>query len=171
MTPIDYNNPNDPWINTGYDPYKGMNDDERMKAGCLQLAGILGAIIVALLICVLLGSCTTTKYVPVPEYHTDTVRISQNTHDSIHVHDSTYIKEKGDTMLIERWHTKFRDRWRTDTIYQSKRDSIPYPVEVEKEDPAELTWWQRTQMYAGDVLMLLLIGGGAFFILRKRIGL
>ena len=171
MTPIDYNNPNDSWINTGYDPYKGMNDEERMKAGCLQLSGILVAIIVALLICALLGSCTTTKYVPMPEYHTDTVRISQNTHDSIYVHDSTYIKEKGDTMLIERWHTQWRDRWRTDTIYQSKHDSIPYPVEVTKEVPAELTLWQRTQMYAGDVLLLLLLGGGALFIIRKRIGL
>ena len=171
MTPIDYSNPNNMWRNNGYDPYKGMSDEERMKAGCLQLVGIVGAIIVALLICALLGSCTTTKIVTVPEYHTDTVRISQNTHDSIYVHDSTYIKEKGDTMLIERWHTQWRDRWRTDTIYQSKHDSIPYPVEVTKEVPAELTWWQRTQMYAGDVLLLLLIGGGALFILRKRIGL
>lgn len=169
MTPIDYNNPNDMWINNGYDPYKGMNDEEHMKAGCLQLAGILVAIIAALLICALLGSCTTTKYVPVPEYHTDTVRISQNTHDSIYVHDSTYIKEKGDTMLIERWHTKWRDRWRTDTIYQSKRDSIPYPVEVTKEVPAELTWWQRTQMYAGDVLLLLLVVGVAVWVIRRKL--
>lgn len=171
MTPINYNNPNDMWRNNGYDPYKGMNDEERMKAGCLQLAGILVAIIAALLICALLGSCTTTKYVPMPEYHTDTTYITKQQRDSIWLHDSTYIKEKGDTVLIERWHTKFRDRWRMDTIYQSKRDSIPYPVEVTKEVPAELTWWQRTQMYAGDVLLLLLIGGVAVFILRKRIGL
>lgn len=169
MTPIDYNNPNDMWRNNGYDPYKGMSDEERMKAGCLQMVGIVGAIIVALLICALLGSCTTTKYVPVPEYHTDTVRISQNTHDSIYVHDSTYIKENGDTMLIERWHTQWRDRWRTDTIYQSKRDSIPYPVEVTKEVPAELTWWQRTQMYAGDVLLLLLVGGVAVWVIRRKL--
>ena len=171
MTPIDYNNPNDMWRNNGYDPYKGMSDEERMKAGCLQLAGILGGIIAALLICALFGSCTTTRYVPVPEYHTDTTYITKQQRDSIWLHDSTYIKEKGDTVLIERWHTKFRDRWSTDTIYQSKHDSIPYPVEVTKEVPAELTWWQRTQMYAGDILLLLLIGGGALFILRKRIGL
>lgn len=171
MTPINYNNPNDMWSNNGYDPYKGMSDEERMKAGCLQMVGMVGAIIVALLICALLGSCTTTKYVPMPEYHTDTTYITKQQRDSIWLHDSTYIKEKGDTVLIERWHTKFRDRWRMDTIYQSKRDSIPYPVEVTKEVPAELTWWQQTQMYAGDVLLLLLIGGGALFILRKRIGL
>ena len=156
MTPIDYNNPNEMWRHNGYDPYRGMSDDERMKAGCLQLAGIVGAIIVALLICALFGSCTTTKYVPVPEYHTDTVRISHNTHDSIYVHDSTYIKEKGDTMLIERWHTQWRDRIVRDTIYQSKRDSIPYPVGVIKEVPAELTWWQQTRLYLANILLIAL---------------
>lgn len=169
MTPIDYNNPNDMWRNNGYDPYKGMSDEERMKAGCLQMVGIVGAIIVALLICALLGSCTTTKYVPMPEYHTDTTYITKQQRDSIWLHDSTYIKEKGDTVLIERWHTKFRDRWHMDTIYQSKRDSIPYPVEVTKEVPAELTWWQRTQMYAGDVLLLLLVGGVAVWVIRRKL--
>ena len=119
----------------------------------------------------LMTGCKHVEYVTVPVDHTDTLIISKHQRDSIYVHDSTYIKEKGDTMLIERWHTQWRDRWRTDTIYQSKHDSIPYPVEVTKEVPAELTWWQRTQMYAGDVLLLLLIGGGALFILRKRIGL
>ena len=29
-----YNNPNDYW--QGHNPYNGMNDDELMKAGCLQ---------------------------------------------------------------------------------------------------------------------------------------
>jgi hypothetical protein len=77
MTPIDYNNPNDPWRHNGYDPYKGLSDEERMNAGCFQAVSIVGAIIVALLICALFGSCTTTKYVAVPEYRTDTVHIVQ----------------------------------------------------------------------------------------------
>ena len=169
MTPIDYNNPNDMWLNNGYDPYKGMNDEELMKQGCLQLAGILVAIIVALLICALLGSCTTTKYVPMTEQHTDTVRISQNTHDSIYVHDSTYIKEKGDTMLIERWHTQWRDRWRTDTIYQSKRDSIPYPVEVEKEVEKELSTWQSFRMTLGTIALCMLAVYVVYRIIRKKL--
>ena len=36
-----YNNPNDVWSHTGYDPYRGMNDDERMKAGCFQMAAFI----------------------------------------------------------------------------------------------------------------------------------
>ena len=174
---IDYNDLNDPWR---FDHCYGMGDDsgmseEEVKAGCLQMAGILVGIIVALLICALFGSCTTTKYVPVPEYHTDTTYITKQQRDSIWLHDSIYVHEwtKGDTIFVEsrKWLTKYVEKHVHDTIYQSKRDSIPYPVEVEKEVPAELTWWQRTQMYAGDVLLLLLVGGVAVFILRKRIGL
>ena len=153
MTPIDYNNPNDPWRASGYDPYKGLSDEERLKTGCLQTTAMVMTVILSLLALALLGSCTTTKYVPVPEYHTDTLLVSHNTRDSIYVHDSTYVKEKGDTVLIEKWHTQWRDRWRTDTIYQSKRDSIPYPVEVIKEVPAKLTWWQQTRLHIMNILL------------------
>ena len=167
---MNYNDPNDMWRHNGYDPYKGMSDEERMKAGCLQLVGIVCAIILALLICALFNSCTTTKYVQVPEYHTDTVRISHNTHDSIYVHDSTFIKEKGDTMLIERWHTQWRDRIVRDTIYQSKRDSIPYPVEVIKEVPAKLTWWQKARLHIINVLMMFGIIWLIVWIGKKHLG-
>lgn len=169
MTPIDYNNPNDYW--QGQDPYKGMTDEERMKAGCLQGAALIVAVIVAMLLGALLGSCTTTKYVPVPEYHTDTLRLSRNIRDSIYVHDSTYIKEAGDTVLIERWHTAWRDRIVRDTVYQSKRDSIPYPVEVEKEVPAQLSRWQQMRIHMGDTLMIILLLIVAVWIVGKRLKL
>ena len=165
----DYTNPNDMWRHNGYDPYKGLSDEERMKAGCLQLFSFIGAFIVALLICALFGSCTTTKYVPVPEYHTDTVRISHNTRDSIYVHDSTYIREAGDTMLIERWHTQWRDRIVRDTIYQSKRDSIPYPVEVIKEVPAKLTWWQQARLHLANILLFALLLGVIIWIGKRHL--
>ena len=157
MTPIDYNNPNDMWRNNGYDPYSGLSDEERMKAGCLQLTGIVGAIIVALLICALFGSCTTTKYVPVPEYHTDTLRISHNTSDSIYVHDSTYIKEKGDTVRIERWHTKYIEKQVHDTIYQSRTDSVPKPYPFVKVVERELTTNQKGLMILGALALMAFI--------------
>ena len=157
MTPIDYNNPNEMWRHNGYDPYSGLSDEERMKAGCLQLAGIVGAIIVALLICALFGSCTTTQYVPVPEYHTDTVRISHNTHDSIYVHDSTYIKEKGDTVRIERWHTKYIEKQVHDTIYQSRTDSVPKPYPFVKVVERELTTNQNGLMILGALALMAFI--------------
>lgn len=172
MTPIDYNNPNDMWLNNSDDQYKGMNDDQRLLAACLHAASFIVAIMVELLICALLGSCTTTKYVPVPEYHTDTLRIIKHERDSIYVEhrDSISTKERNDTVLIEKWH--WRDRWRDlvvhDTLYQSKTDSIPYPVEVMKEIPAELTWWQQTRMHLGSMVLLLLGVGVVVWLIGKR---
>jgi hypothetical protein len=38
------------------------------------------------------------------------------------------------------------------------RDSIPYPVEVIKEVPATLTWWQQLRINVGGIMIFLLIG-------------
>jgi hypothetical protein len=162
---MEYNNPNDPWM---YDPYKGLDDDDRMKAGCLQLASYLVMIFIGLLLCALFSGCTTTKYVPVIEHHTDTVRVVKVQHDSLVLKDSVYIHERGDTILIENWHTQYRDRWRTDTIYQSKRDSIPYPVEVIKEVPAELTMWQRLKMKVGGAAIILCLLAFLIWVWRSK---
>ena len=173
MTPIDYNNPNEMWKHNGYDPYKGMSDNERMKAGCLQLLIMVGAFIVALLICALFGSCTTTKYVPVPEYHTDTVRIVQHQRDSIYLSDSIYVSDfvRDDTIYksIERWRTKYIERMSHDTLYQSKRDSITYPVEVIKEVPAKLTPWQQFRISLANILMYLAVIVAVIYIGRRHL--
>ena len=169
MTPIDYNDPNDMWQHNGYDPYNGLSDEERMRAGCLQVVCVVGGFIAVMLICALFSSCTTTEYVTVPEYHTDTVRISHNTHDSIYVHDSTYVREAGDTFLIEKWHTRWRDRWRTDTIYQSKCDSIPKPYPVIQEVPAQLTWWQQARLHLANILLWALLIVGIGWIIKKKL--
>ena len=51
---IDYNNPNDVWRHTGYDPYRGINDDERMKVGCFQMLAFLIILLALLSLCILL---------------------------------------------------------------------------------------------------------------------
>ena len=164
----DYTNPNDPWMQTGYDPYKGMSNNERIKAARLQLLIMVGAFIAALLICALFGSCTTTKYVTVPEYHTDTVRIVQHQRDSIYLSDSIYVSDfvRDDTVYktVERWHTKYIERMIHDTLYQSKMDSIPYPVEVIKEVPAKLTWWQQTRLHLFNIIGIALAVIVVFYI-------
>ena len=150
---MDYNNPNAPWFNTGYDPYKGLNDEERLKAGCFQMVAFIVMLIVGLLLCAMLSGCTTTKYVTVPEYHTDTLIVTQHQRDSIHVHDSIHVTERGDTVRIETWHTKYVECEVHDTLYQSKTDSIPYPVPVIQEVPAQLTWWQQARMHVGGIVI------------------
>ena len=117
----------------------------------------LAVLMMAVLLCILLGGCTTTKYVTVPEYHTDTLLVSHNVCESIYLHDSIHVSEKGDTIRIEHWHTQYRDRWKTDTVYKSRVDSVPVPYPVETEVPAKLTWWQQTRMHVGGVVLALLL--------------
>ena len=116
----------------------------------------------------LLTACSSTKVVTVDRVRTDTVKTVRNVRDSIYMHDSIRISEKGDTVTIERWHTRYRDRLLLDTIYQSRTDSVPVPYPVEKLVERQLSWWQRTQMYAGDVLLLLLLGGAVYGVLRLK---
>ena len=172
MSMINYNDPNQSWLPNDYDPYKGMNDKERMKAGCFNVVCIIAGVIVALIVCATLGSCATTKYVPVIEHRTDTVRITQHHLDSIYLSDSIYVSDfvRDDTVYktTERWHMQYRDRWRTDTIYQSKHDSIPYPVEVTKEVPVELSWWQQTRIYLADAVLVAVVLLLAYVIVRRK---
>ena len=133
---------------------------------------ILTAIAILIIASWLMG-CKSVKYVTVPEYHTDTLRETRNIRDSIYLHDSIHVKELGDTVWIERWHTSYRDRLKTDTVYHSRVDSVPVPVEVEKEVAKPLTWWQKTKMKAGMALLVILGGAAAFgmFKLLKKIGI
>lgn len=52
--------------------------------------------------------------------------------DSIYVHDSVYIHAKGDTVYLERWRTRIRDRTQRDTIYLQKVDSVYVETQVKK---------------------------------------
>ena len=189
MTPIDYNNPNEMWRHNGYDPYKGMSDEERMKAGCLQLVGMIGAIIVALLICALFGSCTTTKYVPVTEqhtehhWHTDSVK----ERDSVHTENTTIIREVDSAamakygiqmqanhrawlVLQREMEQRLRELEHMTATHDTIHDSIPCPVDVIKEVPAKLTWWQQTRLHIINVLMMFGIIWLIMWIGRKHLG-
>ena len=133
----------------------------------MLLGFILG--LIACLLIMLCSSCTTTKYVTVPEYHTDTVMVNKVQKDSVFLHDSTYVYEKGDTLYMERWHTKYVLKELHDTTYISKRDTIPAPYPVEKEVPAELTWWQQTRLHIANILLYLLAICGVIWIVKTYI--
>ena len=113
---------------------------------------------VILFVLALLASCRQVEYVTV--VRTDTTYITKWQKDSVWLHDSIHIRERGDTVMIERWHTQWRDRLRVDTIYQATHDTIPqpYPVETIKEVPAELSWWQRLRLWIGNIGLLGILG-------------
>jgi hypothetical protein len=186
MTPIDYHNPNDNWMQTGYDPYKGMNDVDRMTAGCLQGVAVIVAVILGLLLCALLSGCTTTKYVTVPEVHehwhhsTDTIHKT----DSIIDRQTTTIREV-DSATMAQYGIQLKDMQRawlietnrlqreiselrethTDTVHE--HDSIPYPVVVVKQVPAQLSWWQQARLHLANIMLCLLAVVAIIYVGRK----
>jgi hypothetical protein len=82
---------------------------------------------IALLVVGWLTSCTTTKVVTVEKVKTDTTYITKHQRDSVWLHDSINVSEKGDTIRIERWRTKYVSKEVHDTLYQAKHDSVPVP--------------------------------------------
>lgn len=90
------------------------------------------AIVIVLVLGSLVGCKTITKTEIIEKVRTDTTYIVKHQKDSVWLHDSIHVKEKGDTILIEKWHTQWRERIKTDTLIQHKTDSIPVPYPVEK---------------------------------------
>ena len=122
----------------------------------------------------LVSSCAVKeRVVTVERVRTDTLRETRNMLDSIYLHDSVFVKqyERGETVFVEKekWHTRYQDRLLVDTVYKSRTDSVPVPYEVTEFVEYNLTWWQKTRMYAGDVLMVSLLGIGFYFFAKIRI--
>ena len=144
------------------DTYNGMSEDDRLSNGlwngCMSCVCVAAAFVLLLVLCAL-TSCTTTKHITVPGMHTDTLYISKMQRDSIWLHDSIHVTERqqGDTFFVEvaKWKTKYIERLHTDTLIEHHTDSIPYPVEVVKEVPRALTWWQKTRMRCGEILIAI----------------
>ena len=120
-------------------------------------------ICILMMIALWLTSCTTTKVVTVEKVKTDTTYITKQQRDSIWLHDSIHVTERGDTIRIERWHTKYVEREVHDTLYRAKTDSIPVPYEVIKEVPRKSTWFERIMFCTGIISILCLI----LFVAKK----
>lgn len=122
-----------------------------------------------LLLSLLAFSCTTTEYVPVETTKTDSIYISLFERDSIYVHDSVYVRDKGDTVYIEKVKYIYKEKVRTDTIYAERTDSIriPYPVE------RKLGKWEETYLVVGRItlwaviIIILIVVGSMVYKLFK----
>jgi len=163
---MDYFNPNDYWNQADKDQYEGMTDEEKLRAVCWQIVIYLVAVFICMIVCSFFTSCKSVEYVPVIEHHTDTLIQTKLQHDSIYINDSTVITEKGDTVKIEKWHTKYVEKQVHDTLYIAKNDTVPQPYPVIKEVPAELSWWQQTRLHLSNILLWLVGIIGVAYIVR-----
>ena len=123
---------------------------------------------VILFVLALLASCRQVEYVTVEKVRTDTTYITKWQKDSVWLHDSIQVTEKGDTVRIEKWHTQWRDRLRVDTIYQETHDTIPqpYPIETVKLVEKDLNWWQRLRLWIGNIGLLGILGVIGYYGVR-----
>ena len=152
----DYRNPNDYWMQQPH-PGEQPDPDEAFKAGCFGAFFYIAALVVGMLICLLFGSCKSVEYVFVPQTHTDTLIVTKVQHDSIYINDSTVITENGDTVTIEKWHTKYVEKQVHDTTYVSKTDTVPQPYPVTEYVEKPRSTFEKILIGVGLLTVLSLI--------------
>ena len=138
---------------------------DKLTKDFIKFEGVL-LVILVVLICLLFASCTKTEYIAVEKVRNDTTYINKVQRDSIYLHDSTFVKMAGDTVWIERWHTKWQNHLEHDTVYKARTDSVPVPYPVTKYVEKNLSWMQKTLMGAGILSLMALIVFIAFKLKR-----
>lgn len=110
-----------------------------------------------------LGSCKT-KYVSVPEIHTEYITRVDTTvrRDSVYLKDSVYVERKGDTLYVNK--TLYRDRYhniykvKTDAIVKRDSVNVAYPVEKEMSR-SERLFVAMGKFFSALVIALLFVIG------------
>lgn len=133
----------------------------------------LGALmaVVTLIAATFLCGCTKTVYVPTESvsYRADTVRLVTERTDSVYRLDSVFVLQKGDTIVINRYRERWRDRREVvhDTTVAVRTDTIrvPYPVEKTVEIEKPFPWWSKLLMLVGILALSIAV---AWLALKYR---
>ena len=136
-----------------------------MTKDFMKFEGVL-VLILGLLVLWALCSCTKTEYITVEKVRTDTLWQNHTKHDSIWVHDSIHVTDKGDTVRIEKWHTKYVETEKHDTIYRSRVDSVPVPYPVTQYVEKPRSKFEKGLMGVGILSLMALVVFIAFKIKR-----
>ena len=142
---------------------------------------------VILFVLALLASCKQVEYVPVIQtqtehhWHTDSVKEKDSTYhektttimqlDSAAMAKYGIRLEKAERAWLVKTEELQREIERLEAMSMSKdsvHDSIPvpYPVEVIREVPAELTWWQKLRLWIGNIGLLAILGVIGYYGVR-----
>lgn len=106
-------------------------------------------LLIIILVSILLGGCASTKYVEVP---VDRIKIEYRDRtliDTLIRNDSTIIREKGDTVFLEKYKYLYKYVNRTDTVLKTDTITKVQTVEVIKEVNKVKNWQ----------IILMVIGG------------
>lgn len=107
-------------------------------------------------ILILFNSCKTLNNVKIEkEYVHDTITTELTKRDSIYFQDSIIIRDKGDTVFVDKWHIRYKDKIQY-------RDSIQVKVEykdreVIKEVVKKEKWYRQPIYWVSGFMGLLII--------------
>ena len=117
----------------------------------------MGRLVMIMFAVLLLTGCKT-KYVTVPEIHTEYISKTDTfvQRDSIHEHDSIWSIIKGDTVTNYKYKTIYKDRIvykaKTDTVL--KVDTVTQVVTVTEK--VKTPWYEKLGQMVGAVILALL---------------
>lgn len=114
------------------------------------------------LLAILLTGCKT-KMIHVPVEIVKTEYKDKYLRDSVYLHDSVFMKIKGDTVWMEKYRYLYRDKFVRDSIFINDSIQVPYPVEVPGHEVNRLTSFQSFQIWCGRILLLIIT---AFFSIK-----
>lgn len=190
---INFTDPNDVWYPPTYDPYKGLNDEDRDAMTFWSLVYLFAGYIVAgfilLLTMLLLNGCASHKNIPVTSqhtehhWHTDTVR----QRDSVHTERQTIIRELDSLALSfygirlqasERaWlvqTNELRTRLQQMERLADSRDTVhdtiplPYPVEVVREVDRKPSVQERIMSGVGTMTLFVFAGALLWWLFKRK---
>lgn len=127
----------------------------------------LGSLILIAAVVGSLCGCTTKrmvveKPVVVEKTRHDTIMQTRLRVDTCILRDSVVVTEQG----TDRWHTRYLLRYRTDTVYKVRVDSVPkittITKEITKQVPTPRKWWETALMIMGGACI-----GGIIMQLKK----
>lgn len=125
--------------------------------------GLFSLLLAALLLC----SCGSIRFVPVEKVRKDSTYLTRVKRDSIYVHDSIFVYQKGDSVIktVERYRYLYRDR--VDTVYMSRTDTVTVH-DVEYRDKPE-RWYDTGFRRLGQLCVLALLAWLLWCLLKRKI--
>ena len=124
----------------------------------LYLCNMKKLVFIMLAILILSACKTTTKIVEVPVEVVKKEYIHNTKIDSVYIRDSIDRWQKGDTLFITKYSTKYKYLNRVDTVL--KVDTIPKIISTTIEKKVEVNhiyWYQKLLMWLGGITIIILI--------------
>jgi len=111
-------------------------------------------------------ACGTIKYIPIETTRTEYRNIT--TTENVFLRDSIFIKEKGDTLILEKYRYLYRDRILRDSVIIRDTLRVPYPVDIVREVKKPLSSWQNFQVWCGRIAIAVGLLAIIYFVRKQK---